>query len=233
VISTTAGATSVQINTWSLPNEDYTSRGEPQPQPIPDQLSYNSLLSFNIRTLSTHDASGSDQTGLLYTPDLGEGDPCIADSAPYVQNVTRIANLPPSVAEYRIMAIAPWTSSTCALNYMVSARGNANNRGFIFFKPGNSSSDPPAANDPQWQIDGSWRDNAYPVYAIPGQYGAELMTQSALYNKNVTDVPNGHELTESGIAPTDYVRLFADINTGEWRLNTHIFLCCACCLTPE
>lgn len=205
------------MTTWSLPNEDYTTSDSAQPQRLPDDLTYHSLHSFDIRTLSTDDAHGSDQTGLLYTPDLKDGDACIADSAPYVQNVTRIANLPPSVSEYRVMAIAPWTSSECALNYMVAARENPNNRGFIFFVPGNSSQTPPSADDPQWHIEGRWkRDNGYPVYAIPGQYGAELMLQSARYNANVTDVPNGHQLTEDGVSPTDYVRLFADIDTGWW-----------------
>lgn len=201
------------MTTWSLPNEDYTN-STAQPRQISSQLSYSTLLNFDIRTLSTHHADNGDQTGLLYTPDLEDGDACIADSASYVQNATRIANLPPYVGD-RIIGIAPWTSGECALNYMVAARANPNNRGFIFFVPGNSTATPPAADDPQWYIQTSWkRENGFPVYAVPGIYGTELMAKSAEYNKNVTDVPNGHELTESGVSPTDYVRLFADIDTG-------------------
>lgn len=101
---------------------------------------------------------------------------------------------------------------------MVAARVNPNTRGFIFFLPDNSTATPPASSDPRWYIAGSWKqDNGFPVYAVPGAYGAEIMDQSAAYSGNVTDVPFGHELTESGVPPTDYVRLFADVATGQWH----------------
>lgn len=153
-------------------------------------------------------------TGLLYVPDLDEDDPCVNASAPYVpKNVTRQANLPDQ--DYQTVAIAPWTSGDCALSYMKAGRKKLI-QGILFFLPGNSTSTPPNENDPIWDIsEDRWKqENGFPVYVLPGQSGQVLMEQSAAYSGNMTDVPNGHELTEF-YDSRDYVRLFVDIDTGE------------------
>ena len=63
-------------------------------------------------------------------------------------------------------------------------------------------------------------NNGYGVYAVPGAVGVELMNQLSLYSGNMTDVPNGSQLTEM-YDPRDFVRLFSIISIGE-RLSSHI-----------
>lgn len=48
---------------------------------------------------------------------------------------------------------------------------------------------------------------------MPTDSGTTLMDASARYSGNMTDVPNGHELTEY-YDSRDYVRLYVDIDTG-------------------
>lgn len=166
-------------------------------------------------TLSSRGAQpGADVTGLLYTPELPASDvDCITASEPYVPaNVTRRANLPD--INYDMIGLAPWLSPACVQSYLRAAREDTV-RGFMFFLPNNETDTPPEAGSTQWLVaDSNWRrENLFPVYAIPGQTGNILMEQSALYSKNMTEVPFGMELTEI-YDSRDYVRLFVDIDTS-------------------
>lgn len=61
-----------------------------------------------------------------------------------------------------------------------------------------------------------WR-NAYqfPIYAMPGAMGEQLMHELSLYSGNMTDVPYGHLIAElPGIDPRDYVRLYTELSVG-------------------
>lgn len=220
-----AAAQSLQVVTLCIPNPEWQGFGtDDETTRVNASLSFNYLTSFNIRTLSTKSAnSGSDVTGLLYVPDLSDDSPCVNISEPYVpQNVTRQANLPNT--DYDLIAMAPWLSPQCSLEYMEAARKDPV-RGFVFFTPDNTTGTPPDEKDEVWNIPnaGNWRQkNGFPVYAINGESGATLLRESALYSVNMTEVPFGHQLTEF-YDSRDYVRLYVDIDTGEiFVANTHI-----------
>ena len=66
---------------------------------------------------------------------------------------------------------------------------------FIFYLPDNGTVIPPTANNGAWGLGdgGQWRsENHYPVFAIPGTQGTEVMTALSTYSgKNLSAVPNG------------------------------------------
>ena len=211
---TLTGATA--LNVVTIVFSDPELNGSQNFQRINSSLSFSYLLSWNIRTLSASAVDpGTDVVGLLYTPDLPHGDPCIKETTPYVPaNVTRRSNLPSM--DYDLVALAPWVNADCTLKYLASARQDPI-RAFMFFLPSNSTADPPEPDSNIWNLgkdESHWKSqNHFPVYAIPGESGQKLLTASALYIQNMTDVPHGHALTEFN-PPMDYVRLFVDIDTG-------------------
>ena len=151
--------------------------------------------------------------GLLYVPDLATSDPCYNVSEQYIPyNVTRKANLPST--DYSLIALAPWISPNCTKSYLAAAQGPA--RAFIFYLLNNDTGTPPPVNSAVWALQdgGQWKStNKYPVYAVPMQTGTLLMQQLAQYPGNMTDVKNGHLLTEQ-YDSRDYVRLYTEIGTG-------------------
>lgn len=186
------------------------SGGSTEYQTLNFTIGFTYQQSWNIRTLSTsHSTGGSDLTGLVYTPDLSPGNPCIAESAQYIPaNVTRQRTLPQ--AEYQLIAIAPWTSARCARAYLDAASQDPVT-GLFFFKPPGQVNDIPEADDGSWHIAGSaeWMNHApCPVYAIPSANGERLLRASSQYSGNLTDVPNGQRL-ETIYQKSDYARLFA------------------------
>lgn len=149
-------------------------------------------------------------------PDLDSGDDCYNISTQYVpHNVTRQANLPPT--DFTLVAIAPWISVECTLAYM-SAASLDPARAFIFYPPNNSTDQPDAPDSAFWDLQdgGSWKTAyQYPVYAVPGAVGNELMHQLALYSGNMTAVPHGHEISEiPGVDARDYVRLYTQLSVA-------------------
>ena len=179
-------------------------------------LSYNLILnSTNLQTLSSNSASkGSDVEGLLYVPTLLDTDPCFNRSKQFVpENVVTRAKLPD--VDYSLIAHAPWISANCTKSYLASASQDGA-RAFFFFDPDHSLNQPRAPNDPFWGLNdgGQWKSqNKYPVYALSGFYGQEILHELALYSGNMTDVPHGDALTET-YDPRDYVRLYTDVDTG-------------------
>jgi hypothetical protein len=154
-------------------------------------------------------------SGFLYVPDLDRSDPCYDISKQYIpRNATRQANLPPT--DFTLIAIAPWINVDCTLSYLRSARGDPS-RAFIFYLPDNSTDLPPSSSSHIWDLDdgGAWRKkNMYPVFAIPGDLGGQLMIELSRYSGNMTTVPYGHEISElPGIDPRDYVRMYTEIDT--------------------
>ena len=174
-------------------------------------------LQSNIRTLSTNGAvTGNDITGLLYTPDLSENDPCFNASLSYVpRNATKPSDFPNN-ARYSLVALAPWISPTCTLAYLAAAQ-EEETRGFLFFMTNDNTEAPPQANDAYWNVGdgGKWKQEyQFPVYVLPGASGSTLINATGDYSGNFSSVPNSQELSETE-DPSDFVRLYVDIDTGE------------------
>lgn len=153
-------------------------------------------------------------------PDLANADPCVDVSSQYVpSNVTRRANLPPE--NFTLIALAPWISVECTQAYLASARVDPA-RAFLFYLIDNGTFDasakPPPISSPAWTLNdgGAWRsDNPFPIYAIPTNVGNLLMHELSLYSGNMTNVPNGHEISElPDTDPRDYVRMYTSIDTA-------------------
>jgi hypothetical protein len=211
-----AGAQSIRVVTLAFPDPSGpSSAGEPHR--INSTLSFDFSLQQNIRTLSTSGAvAGNDITGLLYTPDLAHDDPCYNASLPYVPaNATRPSNFPNN-ARYSLVALAPWISPTCTLTYLAAAH-ELQTYSFLFFMTDDNNEAPPQSNDAYWNVgdNGKWKEEYnFPVYVLPGASGATLINATADYSGNLSSVPNAKQLLETE-DPTDFVRLYVDIDTGE------------------
>ncbi|KAK5663584.1 hypothetical protein OQA88_4015 [Cercophora sp. LCS_1] len=179
---------------------------------VSGQIAYSSRIKDNITVLAAKQPLSF--SGLLYVPDLEQDDPCVNQTAPYVpENAVRRANLPP--ANMHVIAIAPWVSSTCSKKYMASASRDPL-QGLIFFRPHSHPEEPPpAAASPSWDINGStrWRSqNLFPVLAVSGLVGRELVYQLSLYSGNLTQVPFSRNITDFYHPdPEDYVRIWSEI----------------------
>lgn len=179
----------------------------------------NSSISFqyriydNIQTLSTKGVDGSDPYGILYVPDV-TSDACKQQEKDYVPtNATRVANLPDG-KNYALIAVAPWFSPQCMLEYFAAARQQPT-KGVLVWQPGTGNNQPPVLNDPSWSLQdgGGWQKaNTFPTYALTDTTGGIIMDQLSKYSGNLTTVPNGDELAQS-LDTTDYVRLWATVST--------------------
>lgn len=186
---------------------------------LSSQIAYSERIEQNITTLSPrYVQSGSDGIvqGLLYVPDLDRTDPCQAQSSLILPtNVTRQANLPQT--SYNLIAIAPWISANCSLSFLASARLDPL-RALIFYLPDGSTDQPPPASDPIWEIDGgdTWKaNNHFPVYAIPGANGAEIVYQLSRYSGDLTEVPYGANISALyNPDPKDYVRIWTALKVN-------------------
>ncbi|KAH7155597.1 hypothetical protein B0J13DRAFT_229386 [Dactylonectria estremocensis] len=182
---------------------------------LSSQLAYEERITSNITTLTTTNADTLDGViqGLLYVPDL-DGD-AACDEAQYdfiPRNVTRRDNLPPT--NYNLVALAPWFSIDCTLAYLASARLDPL-RAFVFYKPNNSSNKPQDADSPVWNLEdgGAWvKKNKFPIFAISGREGQEMMEQLSLYSGLIDDIPHGDEINDLyGPNPKDYVRVWTEL----------------------
>ncbi|KAH7391106.1 hypothetical protein DE146DRAFT_663532 [Phaeosphaeria sp. MPI-PUGE-AT-0046c] len=178
----------------------------------------NSSIAFqypiydNIQTLSTKGVD-SDPYGILYVPDL-TSDACKSQEEQHVPaNATRVANLPAG-KNYALIAIAPWFSSQCMLEYFAAARQQPT-KAILVWQPAKGDARPPVLNDASWSLQdgGAWqRANTFPTYALTTTTGAIIVDQLSKYSGNLTSVPNGPELAKF-LDPTDYVRLRATVST--------------------
>ena len=179
------------------------------------QVAYEHRFGTNLTTLTTTDADTLDGTiqGLLYVPDIEGHAACENLQYDFIPpNVTRRDNLPPT--NYNLIALAPWFSIDCTQAYLASARLDPI-RAFIFYKPNNSTNKPQEVDSPVWNLDedGSWKSvNRFPVFAVPGLEGQQMMDQLSLYSGNVTEIPHGDEITDLyGPNPRDYVRIWTEL----------------------
>ncbi|KND91170.1 putative RING finger membrane protein [Tolypocladium ophioglossoides CBS 100239] len=176
---------------------------------------YEERISHNLTTLTTNSIEKLDGKfgGLLFVPSVTTVPSCDTQQYDFIpRNVTRRQQLP--AANFNVIAIAPWFSIECTLAYLRSA-GHGPIRGFIFYKPNNSTNKPQDVDSPVWNLDdgGAWkRNNHFPVFAVPGIEGQRLMTQLSLYAGTVSQVPHGDEISQLyGPNPNDYVRIWTDL----------------------
>ncbi|PVH91680.1 hypothetical protein DM02DRAFT_331174 [Periconia macrospinosa] len=183
---------------------------------LPANNSFRYPITSNIQTLSPKDVErGNDPYGLLYVPHLASDD-CKETELRYVPaNVTREANLPPD-PDYALIAIAPWFSKSCIVQYFEAARKPAI-KGFITYLPDRGNDMPPVMNDPAWLLDdgGSWKvANTFPTYAISSTMGGNIMQALAVYSGNITKAPYADDILSSNpdFRPTDYLRLWSTVS---------------------
>ncbi|KXJ91549.1 hypothetical protein Micbo1qcDRAFT_66168 [Microdochium bolleyi] len=196
----------------------------------PASITSNSLVG-NTTTLSitsTPAADGAVIQGLLFVPDLEVNDPCQKLLADYVPgNVTRRNDLPPS--NYNMVALVPWINPGCTESYLKAARKNVI-RAMLVYLPSDDMSQPPPVSDSIWTLPGGdgWKvENRHPVYAVPGAWGAAMMTQLSLYSGDLTEVPYGSNITEIlNPHPADYVRVWTQLTVGrsEDSLSLWVFM---------
>lgn len=179
------------------------------------QVAYEERVGTNLTTLTTTNADTLDGTiqGLMYVPDIADYAACDDLQYDFIpSNVTRKSNLPPT--NYNLIAIAPWFSMDCTQAYLSAARLDPI-RAFVFYKPNNSSNKPQEVDSPVWNLDdnGRWKkDNQFPVFAVPGITGQNMMEQLSLYSGNVSEIPHGDDITELyGPNPNDYVRIWTQL----------------------
>jgi len=170
--------------------------------------------------------AGIDPYGILYVPDL-RTDACRDSERQHVAaNATRLANLPNN-RDYALIAVAPWFSETCTIEYFAAARA-ASTKAFFTYQPGSPDTKPPVLNDPSWNLGdgGSWqRSNTFPTYALSSLTGANIVDQLALYSGNLSTVPHGDALSRE-YAASEYVRLWATVTvaTGTQLPSLWVFL---------
>jgi hypothetical protein len=84
---------------------------------------------------------------------------------------------------------------------------------FLFYMPNNTTND----RDLDLGDGGDWKTaNKYPIYMLSGDMGYDFMAASAQYSGNISTAPYADQLLENH-DDSDYVRLYADINTGTWN----------------
>jgi hypothetical protein len=154
---------------------------------------------------------------MLYVPDLGATDPCTNASKPYIpKNATRWEDIP-GVNFFKYIALAPWISPSCSLSLLNSA-ALLSTQAFIFYTPDNKTDLPPPISSPVWNMNdgGQWKStHHFPVYAIPGSFGHDLMMQSSLYSGNVSSAPFGKQLLADGVDPNNFVRIYTVMTTND------------------
>ncbi|KAI0473630.1 hypothetical protein GGR56DRAFT_541271 [Xylariaceae sp. FL0804] len=181
-------------------------------------IAYSDEFSGNITTLSTNYVPTSKGLvqGLLYVPDMNSDDPCYTLASQYVPaNVTRQANLPNT--NYNLIALAPWINKNCTLSYLATARTD-NLRSMLVYLPDDTGVRPPSADSGAWDLGdgGAWKeDNHYPVYAVPGAHGREMMRQLSLYSGDLSEVPYAQQINETYHPnPADYVRVWTELSVS-------------------
>lgn len=166
-----------------------------------------------IRTLSTSNANSYDAIrGLLYVPELDSIDnACDNDTLSQIPaNVTRRTDFPD--VDFPFVAVAPWTSPACVQSFLSSMRAD-NVEAALVFRDDTSEQRPPPVRDPIWTLrdGGRWRDeNPFPVFAISGALGTEILQRLAQYSGNGSSASVGEEPTTTD-DPAYYVRLYSRI----------------------
>ncbi|KFY39436.1 hypothetical protein V494_03984 [Pseudogymnoascus sp. VKM F-4513 (FW-928)] len=184
---------------------------------LPENLGTVGSLALDqniIQTLSTNgnDGSGLAQ-GLLYVPDLAPTDPCFNMSKQVIPaDAARRTDFPGENLGF--IALAPWINSTCSLSFLNIA-SLVNLRAFIFYTNDNKPDLPPPISSAVWNMHdgGQWKSaHHFPVYAIPGSKGNELVDQLSRYSGNSSSVPFANQISNvEKVVPNSYIRVYTFI----------------------
>lgn len=134
------------------------------------------------------------------------------------ETATRRAQLPPT--NINLIALAPWINARCARHFLISARKDPV-RGLIFYKPDNSTDKPAKGSSDDWDLGdgGKWRtQTGYPIFAMSGAAGQQVMSQLSMYSGNVTEIPFGDQITELyNPSSGDFVRVWTELSVSTDR----------------
>jgi len=215
LIACRTAAQRIRIYTIDFPDPYTINYDNKEFDTLNSSVSFAYRIDGNFQTLSTKGVGRSDPYGILYVPDLSS-DGCKSEEQKHVAaNATRLANLPQD-KDYALIAIAPWFSAQCTLEYFAAARKEPT-KGIFVYQPGRGNDQPPVLNDPSWSLNdgGSWQSaNTFPTYALSSMTGDIIMNQLTLYSGNVSSVPHGDDLAQE-LDPSDYVRLWASVATDQ------------------
>jgi hypothetical protein len=204
----------ITIFTIDFPDPHFIDYDNNQFQTLNESLGFRYNILNNIQTLSTKGIDpDQDPFGILYVPDVYTSG-CKDEQSQYVPaNATRLADLP-NDKNYALVAVAPWYSPQCTIEYFTEARKHST-KAFITYLPGDSNAKPPVLNDPAWNLEdgGSWQSlNKFPTYAVSSVTGNNIMDQLNVYSGNLSTVPHADQLGQI-YDQTDYVRLWANVTT--------------------
>ncbi|KAI1074264.1 hypothetical protein F5B20DRAFT_563936 [Whalleya microplaca] len=195
---------------------------------LSSQIAYSEDLLENVTTLSASSSSTSNGViqGLLYVPDLDEDDPCQDLAGSYIPpNVTRQANLP--TTNYNLIALAPWISADCTKSFFASARLDPL-RAMLVYIPDGDTSQPADADSDTWDLQdgGAWKtQNHYPIHAVPGAFGNEMMRQLSLYSGDLSQVPFSNEINRTySPNPADYVRVWTELTVSTQTATVQLWV---------
>jgi hypothetical protein len=206
----------VNIFTIDFPDPSAIDYDNNQFETLDQSVSFQYRILSNIQTLSTKGVyNNQDPYGILYVPDLLTAGCKEQEGGHVPANATRIAHLPTD-KNYALIAVAPWFSAQCTIEYFTAAR-QLPTKAFFAYQPGDSNAKPPVLNDASWNLQdgGSWQAaNNFPTYALSSMTGGIVMEQLDKYSGNLSSVPHGDVLSQR-YDSTDYVRLWATVSTGE------------------
>jgi hypothetical protein len=210
-----AAAQRIGVFTIDFPDPTTIDYDNNQFETLNSSNSFQYRILGNIQTLSTKGVDNNqDPYGILYVPDLFTSG-CKDQEGDHVPaNATRVANLPQD-KDYALIAVAPWFSAQCTIEYFTAAR-QLPTKAFFAYQPGDSNAKPPVLNDASWNLQdgGSWQSaNNFPTYALSPMTGSNIMEQLNLYSANLSSVPHGDVLSQQ-YHSTDYVRLWATVSTS-------------------
>ncbi|KAL2388055.1 hypothetical protein RJ035_003673 [Blastomyces gilchristii] len=182
-----------------------------RPVLVDSSISFELSIGDKIQTLSTTNVRNGDAIrGLLYVPELDFEDPCRQATTPFIlANVTRLSDIP---GPRRSISLAPWVSSACTISFLAALSRNPPYAA-VFYRPDESTTTPPLADHPTWDLGDRdmWKTtNRYPVYAIPGVYGASVMRALSEYSGSVADAPYAEDLLRR-FQGSDVVRVSSKI----------------------
>lgn len=162
--------------------------------------------------------------GLLYVPSLAANDPCqllLQDIVP--STAVRRANLPPT--NYNLVALAPWINSDCAQSFIASARLDPL-RAMIVYLPGSGLDKPPGPDSDTWNLydGGVWEiQGRFPIYAVPGDIGQQMMVALSLYSGSLEDIPFAQNISDLYQPnPEDYVRIWTELSISSRTVPTNL-----------